>query len=103
MPITKTRYRFTRRMVEGAPDDMGVYALWRNEELLYIGRAMGGTITIQSRLLEHLSGASCACSREATHYSWEIVLQPAARELELLREQRAAAGEIPPCNRHAAS
>ena len=103
MAIAKTRYRFTPRMVEGAPDDVGVYALWRNDELLYIGRAIGGSVTIQSRLLEHLSGASCSCSREATHYSWEIVMQPAMRERELLQEHRSAAGQIPPCNRHAAS
>ena len=90
-------------MVEGAPDDIGVYALWRNDQLLYIGRAMGGSISIQSRLLEHLSGACCACSREATHYSWEIVMQPVVRELELLQEVLRAAGEVPPCNRHDAS
>jgi hypothetical protein len=103
VPIPQTRYRFVSRMVEGAPGDMGVYALWRHDRLLYIGRAMGGGTTIQSRLLEHLKGQSCACSREATHYSWEIVLQPAVRELELLQEHRREAGELPPCNLHATS
>ena len=100
MPITKTRYPFTRKLVDGAPKDMGVYALWRDEKLLYIGRALGGSTTIFSRLEEHMRGSFCNCSREATHYSWEIQLQPIVRELELLQEQRDAAGEVPPCNRH---
>ena len=86
-------------MIDGAPKDVGVYALWRDEKLLYVGRALGGASTIASCLDEHLSGARCECSRQATHYSWEIVLQPVARELELLEEQRQIGG-LPPCNQH---
>jgi len=91
------RYPFVPRMVEGAPDDSGVYILYRGSRVLYIGRAD----SIQARLREHLDGAVCECSRRATHYSWEIVLQPRLRELELLQEQRAAGG-LPPCNAHPA-
>lgn len=82
-------------MVEGAPDDSGVYILYRGSRVIYIGRAD----SIQARLREHLEGFVCECSRAATHYSWEIVLQPRQRELELLQEQRAAGG-LPPCNAH---
>ena len=32
------RYRFTRMVIAGAPDDQGVYALWDGEELIYYGR-----------------------------------------------------------------
>lgn len=98
MPLGKSRYAFNRRMVEGAPRDMGVYILYRGDSVLYIGRA----VSIQSRLQEHMDGAVCECSREATHYSWEIVLQPHVRELELLQEQGDRAGALPPCNRHSA-
>jgi hypothetical protein len=90
-------------MIEGAPRDMGVYALWRDRRLLYIGRALGGSTTIFSRLDEHMSGALCSCSREATHYSWEIVMQPVMRELELLQDHSKSAGALPPCNLHSAS
>jgi hypothetical protein len=100
--VAKTRYPFTRNMIAGAPKDMGVYALWRGDRLIYIGRALGGGTTISSRLNEHMSGALCDCSRQATHYSWEIVLQPIVRELELLEEHRKAAGALPPCNLHCA-
>lgn len=101
MPLAKTRYPFTRRMIDGAPKDMGVYVLWREGELLYVGRALGGATTISSCLDEHMRGTRCSCSSQATHYSWEIVLQPAMREAELLREQRQAGGGLPPCNLHA--
>jgi hypothetical protein len=100
VPIAKTRYPFSTKMIAGAPKDMGVYALWRDQRLLYVGRALGGSSTIFSRLEEHMSGALCDCSRQATHYSWEIVTQPIVRELELLQEQRNAAGQLPPCNLH---
>ena len=102
MPIAKTRYPFTRKMLDGAPKDMGVYVLWRDQQLLYIGCALGGASTISSCLEEHMSGSRCDCSRQATHYSWEIVLQPIVRELELLAEQEKAMGERPPCNLHRA-
>jgi hypothetical protein len=100
--IAKIRYPFTRRMVDGAPADQGVYALWRGADLVYIGRALGGASTIRSRLLDHMSGAACACTQAATHYSWEIVLQPVVRELELLQDHTQRVGSLPPCNRHSA-
>jgi hypothetical protein len=92
------RYRFTRSMVEGAPADPGVYALWEGEELIYYGRADGSAIGIQAALLEHLSGRAGACTGSATHYGWEISLDPAAREAELLAEFRSAFRRLPRCN-----
>jgi hypothetical protein len=99
MPFAGGRYRFTRSMVEGAPADPGVYALWENEELIYYGRACGPAIGIQFALLEHLSGRAGPCIGSATHYGWEIALDPAAREAELLAEYRQAFRRLPRCNR----
>jgi hypothetical protein len=99
MPFGGGRYRFTRSMVEGAPADPGVYALWENDELIYYGRASSSTITIQFALLEHLSGRAGPCTEHATHYGWEITLDPVAREAELLAEYKAAFKRLPRCNR----
>jgi len=99
MPFAGGRYRFTRSMVEGAPADPGVYALWENDELIYYGRASGAVITIQSALMEHLSGRAGACTQGATHYGWEITLEPTAREAELLGEYKAAFNRLPRCNK----
>lgn len=92
------RYRFTRSMVEGAPADPGVYALWENDELIYYGRATGGDLHIQSALFEHLDGRAGRCTERATHYGWEISLDPAEREAELLAEYQNTFKRLPRCN-----
>ena len=88
------RYRFSRIVIAGAPDDAGVYTLWDDEEAVYHGRAEGGSATIRSRLLEHFY----ADKSRATHYSWELCRDPAAREAELLAEHRQAFGRLPRLN-----
>jgi hypothetical protein len=98
VPLGKPRYPFTRKMIAGAPGDMGVYILYGGARVLYIGRAAD----IRARLQQHSDGEVCDCSRRATHYSWEIALQPRVRELELLHEQREQDGALPPCNVHSA-
>jgi hypothetical protein len=97
------RYRFTRIVIAGAPESAGVYALWDGEELIYYGRteagnesANGGS-TIRSRLLDlHYSA-----ELRATHYSWEVCKDPAAREAELLREHESKFGRPPRFNKAA--
>jgi hypothetical protein len=92
------RYRFTRIVIAGAPESAGVYALWDGEELIYYGRAEGkvegGGSTIRSRLLDH----HYAGGQRATHYSWEVCKDPAAREAELLREHQGKFGRPPRYN-----
>lgn len=88
------RYRFTRIVISGAPDDAGVYTLWDGDEVVYYGRAEGAGCTIRSRLLEHYYGGA----PKPTHYSWEICAEPAAREAELLDEHLQAFGKLPRLN-----
>ena len=101
MPIRNPKYRLTRAMVDGAPDAHGLYALWEEEELVYLGRATGST-SIRARLIEHLERKLCPCAEKATHYSWELSLRPATREVELLQEHLARFGRMPRCNEEAA-
>jgi hypothetical protein len=84
----RRRYRFTRIVVAGAPENAGVYTLWDEEELVYCGRG-----AIRSRLQEHLSAGL-----QATHYGWELCADPAAREGELLAEHQRAFGRPPRLN-----
>jgi hypothetical protein len=80
------RFRFTPALINAAPADAGVYALWENRELIYYGRAFGGCVTIRSRLREHLGGDIYPCTARATHCSWEISHNPVQRELDLMSE-----------------
>ena len=59
-------------------------------------------MTIRSRLGDHFSGRDSACTVRATHYSWELSLDPRAREAALLDEYRAAHHRLPRCNAKAA-
>jgi hypothetical protein len=90
------RYRFNRIVLAGAPAQPGVYTLWQDEEVIYYGRAGGreaGGATIRSRLMEHYANRV-----PATHYSWEISREPAARENELLQQYREMFGRLPRLN-----
>lgn len=96
------RYRFTRTVIAGAPDDAGIYALWDGDELIYYGRAggngAGDGATIRSRLMDHYQGRVDAQTKRATHYGWELSKDPVAREAELLREHARQFGKLPRLN-----
>jgi hypothetical protein len=87
------RYRFARIVIAGAPEDVGVYALWEEEEIVYYGRG-----AVRSRLMEHFEGRV-----GATHYSWELCKDPPAREAELLREHQRMFGRLPRINQDKAA
>ena len=98
MPIPREVFPFTARLVAGAPEEPGVYVLWKDGDVVYIGAALGGGATIRSRLVEHFAGRAGDCTRTATQYSWEISLKPAVRELQLLEEYRNSFRRLPRCN-----
>ena len=91
-PEPSQRYKFTRIVLQGAPDEPGVYALWDGDELVYYGRASarpGSGATIRACLIAHLERT------RATHYSWEVCADPAAREAQLLRDYERLNGRPP--------
>ena len=97
MTIAK-QFPFSGALIAAAPEEAGVYLLWQDGAVIYIGRAQGGGTTIRSRLIDHFSGREGACTRATTHYSWELVREPAAREAQLLEEHRAKFQRPPRCN-----
>jgi hypothetical protein len=56
-----------------------------------VGRALSGSATIRSRLVDHYSGFDGPCTQHATHYAWEITAQPAEREA---RRASSALGKL---------
>ena len=72
-------------MIADAPDHKGVYVLWSGATALAVGHALGGSDTIRSRLLSHLSHEDLG---NITHYSWQLCTDPRKREAELERELR---------------
>lgn len=99
MPITGDLYNFTEDNVNGAPQSAGVYALYdAYKQLVYIGRAKGGTTTIRSRLQDHKAGREGLCTQSASYYRREVCSNPVAREAELLMEYKRLNGRLPRCN-----
>ncbi len=98
MPISGDRYAFTKENVNQAPDVHGVYELYDNSELIYIGRAAGDGVTIRNRLQRHLSGQEGPCTKGATAYRREENTAPISREKELLTAYEKQYGRLPRCN-----
>lgn len=98
MPFPRETFPFTAKLIAGAPEEPGIYLLWEDGEVIYIGRASGRGATIRSCLVDHFSGAQGPCTRRATEYSWEMSRDPARREAEILEEYRASASRLPRCN-----
>jgi hypothetical protein len=77
--------------VNRSPRKRGVYALYEDRTLLYVGLAAGGEDTIRSRLRAHLEDGA---ERELT-YKREMSSTPQARCEKLLAEHVAAHGGLP--------
>lgn len=84
------KWAFKASMIDDAPENPGVYALWEGDRLLYVGRAGGGRDSIRARLMDHYERARDA-GPVPTHYSWEISIEPHVRHAEALQELGLAA------------
>jgi hypothetical protein len=98
MPFPRETFPFTAKLIAGSPEEAGIYLLWQDGEIIYIGRAGGRGATIRSCLIDHFSGALGPCTRRSTEYSWEISRDPVGRELQVLEEYRVQFARLPRCN-----
>ena len=82
MAIRSPKWFVLAALVAAAPDTPGVFELWDDDELMYVGATRGERPSLRRELVERLLEHDSA----ATHFSWEISFDPAARERELLAE-----------------
>jgi len=80
MAIRGPKWFVIAALVSMAPDTPGVFELWQDDELVFVGATHDSTL--RSALARELLEGD----RDATHFSWEITYHPAARERELLAE-----------------
>lgn len=71
--------RSLKRVLEIAPDTIGVYVIWFHGKAKYVGRAIGkkrhhGSSGLKKRLLEHWSGSSNA-KREVYKHRSKVKVQ----------------------------
>lgn len=93
-----TPIAFTEMNIKRAPPTGGIYALYRDGEVIYYGHAMGKPATIQSRLKDHIAGRDSPCTRGAMTFSWEACVDPEARTAALLVSFEQLHNGVPRCN-----
>lgn len=76
---------FTPPLIEAAPDTLGVFALWQNGGVIYLGKASAGAATIRKALAEQFQARRWSSSAPL-RCSWEVADDPDQRHSELLRE-----------------
>ena len=89
-----TLWPFDEEMIFLMVNDPGVYVLYKEEDVIYIGQ----TETIKDRLNDHFRGYDGPCTQQATSYCVEVTPDHKARQDELLIAYKAEYGKLPPCN-----
>lgn len=96
------RQRFVDEDVRKVPDESGIFCLFHEQDLVYIGRTAPRT-GLRSEL-EHALRMAMAADLEATHFTFELTRSPKTRATEELRSYYEAWGRLPQYNRpHGAS
>jgi len=81
---------FTASLIEAAPDTTGVFALWQDGGVIYLGKASVGDATIRNALSGQLQARLFNDTSSGVRVSWEIVDDADKRHRELLHEFEAA-------------
>jgi hypothetical protein len=86
MAIRSPKWLVLAALVAIAPDTPGVFELWDDDEVVFVGATKGKKEGERSTLRGELVHRLLEDASDATHFSWEITYHPAARERELLAE-----------------
>ena len=82
---------FTDAAIDLSPTAPGVYMLYQNGRLLYIGLAVNGS-SIRDELASHRLGARRECTRDATAFTYELARDPRALHRRYLAAHRERYG-----------
>lgn len=89
---------FGREQLAAAPAASGVYFLYRNERLIYIGIAVHGS-GIRQELENHLRGSYGPATQAASAFRYERTRDPVVAWHQYLEQHKARfGGRLPACN-----
>ena len=89
---------FSQAAVDVSPAAPGVFLLYNDGRLIYIGVAVNGS-DIRQELASHLSVAHGECTRGASAFLYETVADPLRLYRYYLGAHRERyGGRLPPCN-----
>jgi len=98
MPLGEKLFTASKSNLESTPDAAGVYVLYQDGRIIYIGRADGGSETIKSRLADHKRGHDGPCTQLFTHYTREVTMKVTCRYNEIIEHHERKFGMLPECN-----
>ena len=92
------RLQFTEEEVHKVPEEAGIFSLYQERDLVYIGRTAP-----RSNLkadLQHALTVAKADDMLASHFTFELTKTPKTRATEELRSYYEAWGSLPLYNQH---
>jgi hypothetical protein len=99
MPIhSPKKWLFIAALVFISPETPGVFELWEEDELIYVGTTRRPHESLRASLTRHLKKEGRS-DHPPTHFSWEVSYHPASRKRELLVEFEALNKRPPRFNR----
>jgi hypothetical protein len=94
MPLLTRKWPFLDYVVGSSPTDQGLYALWKEGELLFVGIADDQN-GIRGCLVRHFGGEHGPLLQSADHFSWELAFEPEKRRSEVLQAFEKQRGRLP--------
>jgi hypothetical protein len=79
------KWLFVAALVFISPETPGVFELWDEEELVYVGSTRRPDESIRACLIQRFNKED-GSDHPPTHFSWEVSYRPANRRHELLDE-----------------
>jgi hypothetical protein len=90
------RLPFVEQDVQDVPEAPGIFCLWDNQHLVYVGRTAPRS-NLRAEL-QHALMMAMAEDMSATHFTYEVTNLPKTRAAEELREYFARWGSLPRYN-----
>jgi hypothetical protein len=91
------RHRFVAEDVQNVPEEAGIFCLFQDRDLVYIGRT-APRAGLKSEL-QHALRMAMADDMHATHFTFELSTAPKTRASEELRAFYETWGRLPLYNR----
>ncbi len=98
MALGEKLFSATHANLESLPEQSGVFTLYEEGQMIFIGRADGSGHTLRSVMLDHKEGRIGPCTQRFDHYTREATTNVALRYRELLQRHARKYHRFPKCN-----
>lgn len=85
MPFSEKIFPANQTNLDSLPESPGVFTLYRDGTLIFIGYADGGSQTIKSQIMGHKEGREVPLTKQFDHYTREATPNVVVRYRELMQ------------------